>query len=511
MSIDRFDIYHRLHPARPARNLEQGFRADVADPLWMLGKQWLVGEHQGEDAASPTRAHFQVETQPIEHDQFDPSLIPPEAVIEREHDNWWTPGRRVRIGQTIAGSSAQLPSLDSPEGQELALRNLPAPYQYLNGRGYDGRALFEQREPLSLSLATFFQGIPTDPTDAWNSETLHYEERFTLGNRELVVPRHRGGHVDWYSADATGSAGPQGHQEQRNTLIGQLDYPGAPHPRWWQIEDAHTDPGGFAPDRAHMATMLLVDMLVRHSSDWFFFPIDGMSSQSVELSDVVIHDCFGDTWEIAPPPDWHLFKTKGLPVNTLLIWPSVHTPLSGQPLEQVSLGIDEDANMVWAVERRLGGRDVATASLEETLQEPNAEQSPIDGSGRQHYRYLTSRGTRPNWHPYVISDVDGKRRLIQGRLADLSVSPASLMPEAMARVLQNPHATAQEPVHAIDPTEIPSNGLQLERRAMLARATDGSPVLWIQRHRQPLAGHPNSQLAFDALVQEHDGRSSNGS
>ena len=42
------------------------------------------------------------------------------------------------------------------------------------------------------------------------------------------------------------------------------------------------------------------------------------------------------------------------------LWATAATPLAGPVLDDVIVGIDEDANLVWAVERRLRGRDVAT-------------------------------------------------------------------------------------------------------------------------------------------------------
>jgi hypothetical protein len=47
----RFDINRRLEPRRPAGDLDAGFRAAIGDPVWFLGRQWQMAEHQGEDGA----------------------------------------------------------------------------------------------------------------------------------------------------------------------------------------------------------------------------------------------------------------------------------------------------------------------------------------------------------------------------------------------------------------------------------------------------------------------------
>jgi hypothetical protein len=42
-------------------------------------------------------------------------------------------------------------------------------------------------------------------------------------------------------------------------------------------------------------------------------------------------------------------------------------------------------------------------------------------------------------------------------------------------------------IHEIEPSTIPTAGLKVEQRYMLARGTDARPVLWVQ-----LQGLPNS-------------------
>jgi hypothetical protein len=43
----------RLEPQSVTGDPLPGLEARVHDPLWLLGRQWQVGEFQGEDAGSP--------------------------------------------------------------------------------------------------------------------------------------------------------------------------------------------------------------------------------------------------------------------------------------------------------------------------------------------------------------------------------------------------------------------------------------------------------------------------
>ena len=71
----------------------------MADPLWMLGRQWQLGEHAGEDAGAPVAVRMTVAHTPIEPvDGLDPTVVPAEAIIEGTAADWWTLGRRIRVG-----------------------------------------------------------------------------------------------------------------------------------------------------------------------------------------------------------------------------------------------------------------------------------------------------------------------------------------------------------------------------------------------------------------------------
>lgn len=500
----RFDLNSRLEPRRPGGDLDEGFRAAVADPLWFLGRQWQMGEHQGEDAASPVQVTVATSQIPLDPYDGDPSLdpleTPAEAIIEAEPGGWWTVGRRVRVGLAAAGS---VPAGLAPEvDAALRLGELVAPYDGLNG-GYDGRALHEARVALGLPAGLFADVPARDPADLWDPAELVYTARFTTGGgagAELAVPRHDGGDVDWYSVHADTAPAPVAALPPVSLTPGRLRYPGAPNPRWWQIEDARVDVGGFPPDRSHFATMLLIDLVMTHADDWFTVPISARSGTIVTVTAFEVRDAFDDMTTLSPPADWSLYRVAGLDRSSLLIWPTVATPLTGPTLDEVVLGIDEDANLLLAVELRARGRELAP--------EPPAEVVPPPATGQLHagdrsiYGYRPSTSMPPFWHPYEIHEVDGRRRFVQARLQNLDTRPPQLMPPPTSPLLVDPNAPATGPVHQIEPATVPVTGLRLDRRFVLGRSTDGQPVLWLQRRRLPLVGPPVSNLRFDVLEQQ---------
>ncbi|MFI9588154.1 hypothetical protein ACIHCQ_41685 [Streptomyces sp. NPDC052236] len=494
----RYDIGRRLEPIRPVADLDRGFRAEVADPTWFLARQWQLGEHQGEDAASPTLVRHVTTHDPIDpldgDPATDPTLVPAEAIIESEPDEWWTPGRRIRIGR----DAAPVVPADHAADASLRLAGLPVPYDQFDGSGLDGLALYRRRAELGLP-DTLFADVPAPPADLWDPSEFVHSAAFTSGPATLSVPRHDGGAVDWYSVSADRPLpGPPIPPAPVEVLPARMKYPGAPHPRWWQIENAHVDIGGFPPDRSHFATTLLIDLVMSHADDWFSFPVQTQAGKLVTLRKVIVLDAFDEKTILQPPSDWSLFRVTGLSATTLMVWPTAVTPLTSQPMDDVVIGVDEDANLLWAVEQRVGGWELAPPPPAEPTPTP-APPGQVLANERVQYDYLLSSRLPRYWHPYQIHEPNGRRTFVQGRLADLQATPPAPMSAPVSPLLHDPHAPASGPAHRIEPSAVPATGLRLQRQWVLARRTNGVPVLWMQRRRLPLHGPPVSGLRFDVV------------
>lgn len=104
----------RLEPRSRDSGMTEGIRARLYDPLWMLARQWQVGEFEGEDTGTPVQARWRGHSasitrvhagpalpgQPLHPQGYDASALPLEAVVER---------RRVQAaGPDDASSSLRL-------------------------------------------------------------------------------------------------------------------------------------------------------------------------------------------------------------------------------------------------------------------------------------------------------------------------------------------------------------------------------------------------------------------
>ena len=89
--------WSRLEPNPRVAAMEETLKARIYDPLWMLARQWQLGEFEGEDNGSPVTVSLQGEASqltrfapgslansPVQGERFDPTDIPLEVLVERE-------------------------------------------------------------------------------------------------------------------------------------------------------------------------------------------------------------------------------------------------------------------------------------------------------------------------------------------------------------------------------------------------------------------------------------------
>ena len=498
----------RLEPLAPYGDLERGFSQEVADPLWMLGRQWQLGEHTGEDAGAPVGLTMSVAHTPIEPlEGQNPARKPAEAIIEGSTEDWWTVGRRIRVGRAVRKS------LTDEQRTKAAFKNeLPAPYGNAFVGDVDGREVW--RRKMIPADHPALEGFNPQPRDHWDKSRLRYDARFRAGRSTLAVKDHSGGDVDWYTADADQPVGPRSDAARVEVIPMRLQYPGAPLPRIWQIEDHMVDIGGYPPDRSHLATALLIELVTDHAGDWFVAPVPAPFGKSrapgmgavVTLADVEVRNTFDEIDNLTVPPGegddpggpgdppgpWSLFRTRGLSRSSLVLWPTAATPMTGPVLDDIAFGVDEDANLIWAVEERADGVPLASGV--------EARKALMDGrsTGTREFAWMPTTTLPPFWHPYRGVPVDAPEVFEQGVVRDFRRGRFEDRPGPVSDLIDS----SARKGHLLDLHAVPYQGLRLERRYLLARCTDGMPALWRQRRTVPLLAPPASHLRFDVFLED---------
>ena len=418
-----FDIVQRLE-ADPNGDLARGFAAETADPLWLIGRAWQMCEHEGEDASSPVRAAYvcrQTPIDPLDGDVAqDPRTTPAEAIVESEPGDRWTVGLRVRVGRAVEAAASGA-GVDLPDAARLA--NLPVPYDHLEGTG------FARPHPVGAAGRPRPAGRLVRRSCAGRARAGRplESQRTVLRRRLLRRPRRPGA-----EAPRRRRAGLVVRRRRRrdarvrgrvardptNVLTGRLRYPGAPLPRWWQIEDGARrrrrlrarpqPPRHGAADRPAR----------QHSDDWFGFPVGavaGTSRRSTRVSSRFVRrrvEARAAGRRLEHVHDRQLdLRRWSCGRRRAPRWP-------GPSIDDAVIGIDEDANLVWAVERRLHGRDVPTDDDPPPVPARPPRRRPSDrASPTAPSTYIPN-----HWHPYVVELRGGprRRRFVQGRAADFS-------------------------------------------------------------------------------------------
>src|SRR5262245_2717062 len=103
----------RLEPRARSAGLEQGVAARVYDPLWLLARQWQMGELRGEDAGTPIGITLAAESADLawwraagqrRFAAYDVNRQPLETLVEAQplRATAWTARMRVDTGREFA-------------------------------------------------------------------------------------------------------------------------------------------------------------------------------------------------------------------------------------------------------------------------------------------------------------------------------------------------------------------------------------------------------------------------
>ncbi len=544
----------RLEPQSTLGDPRPGIEARVHDPLWMIGRQWQLGEFQGEDAGTPLTVRTVTRTRRV--DRWAPmgdAIVRPfgrgasdllEPIVEREPPDGMAPGLRARaesgavllaalddegLEDARAAAVAAFPlDLGSVEGGSLdpAWSRL---VRLFHGRPMvDGEALCQAVDAaggaLPPQLAPGAPGLlaavkawaewhraEIAPTpggeDLWVGERFEYRFRIGAGPAVLDAPAHRGGAIDWYAFDASATAlgepdGPaalEGLPRTHSVLATPLRYPGMPADRLWEMEDAKVNLGVVEAEPWDLARLLVAEFALTYGNDWLVVPLDVPYGALIETEEVTYTTTFGERFVVKPTAlagadtRWRMF-TLGTP-------PGV-APVDGLLVAPGAVAVEDGPALEEVLFLRDEMANLAWA-VERIVEGPS-------GLGRERKRehddprplapgpvktaqldYLLQTSVPARWLPYLPRS-SGYRsvELVQGRMSDPEGSPVP----PIGRVLN------RGDLKVLKSAEIPREGVLVRRQPSLTRTADGAYVHWTTRRVQIGGGEGSSRLAFDSAI-----------
>lgn len=539
-------IWNRIEPRCRTAGLESGLAARVHDPLWLLARQWQVGEFAGRDTGSPVSVDVQSTSA-----QFDRCAIgagtgqpydnrlPMEMFIERETVRPTTGGDDLR--QAAEAGLHFLRLLDAAKLSRLSplyLTQYPLVKQdspdadarnfslIVSGRVIDGVKLYADLVQagnelpglpaidgtdhdavlgITQSWRAWYVSLFSEPAgvDAWSPERMEYQ--FTAGSAgdsgSFAAREYDGGAVEWYTFDRSSTALTGGSAQPvkttRRALVAPVTFRGMPARRFWELEDASVDIGALTAAAEDLGRLLLREFALIYGNDWFQIPLVVPVGSDVTIDSVVVADTFGLTTTVPPyaqydaTGQWRMFSISNdeqapdaTSTQHLLVPQSAAGALDSVAIEDVLLLRDELADMAWGVERTVVGSSGLPLDRTQVWRTSAPPVKPPASDAIPKYRLGS---TVPDyWVPFLPIVTNNAHLQMQRGILPTSASGP------LGRMLAYPRLT-------MFLEELPREGVHLERRYRHARGSDGSSFVWIGRRRSTGRGEGRSGLRFDYL------------
>jgi hypothetical protein len=350
-----------MEPDPRVGGIEEGLAARIHDPLWLLCRQWQLGELRADDSGSPYRVDVAgrkhaidswragtggewqswnlheaplerlVEQEP-EYRAADPQLrleggvrwaraltgSPDVATIFRDKCGWAAAAAytarglsaalqaKTPDGALVASSLRRLTAADTADAEAITLGLDDGARATVLAAAVGWLAWWDPKAPATAVAPTSLDPVTWDPN--------RYEHAFalrssTLPEVELVASEYVGERLDWTSFDvaaptdppADPPASPPEATELRLTGIpSSARFGGMPAPRFWEMEDAQFDPGAVDAAPHDLGRLLLATYATVYGNDWCVVPLRLPVGTLIAVDQFTVTDVFGATSSLKP-------------------------------------------------------------------------------------------------------------------------------------------------------------------------------------------------------------------
>lgn len=386
--------WQRLRGRHRSRDIRQGLQARMADPLWLLARQWQFGAFKGDDAASPAKVHLEFKSLPVDQLQGRnpdgsagrmndlPQDIFLETAVEREavangpaalrlsaeaglqflrrwpkakretvlpelqrlfrlkSPNTWPPGQETLLTLLL---EASFDAREFAKATDKTLTDLAAK------ANVDSTVMKEAFATWSAYYHTRF-AEPVEKQDFWQKERLEYCFAVVARQDETVkvaleAEQYPGGRLDWYhfdlnAAQSKGLAKQLDKSDELWLIPTPVRYAGMPAERFWDFEDGNVYFGGLSAGATDLAQLLVTEFAMVYSNDWYMLPVPVETGTLTRITSLDLFDSFGERHRIQPAavkdgPDrvWRFFELNNDPSAENGLSPWLYVPravLGGQ-------------------------------------------------------------------------------------------------------------------------------------------------------------------------------------
>jgi len=526
------DRRYRLEGSTRSDEIASGLQANIADPLWMLARQWQVGEFRGEDASSPIQVSYQMQTASV--DQFksytakkfstiDPS-VPLEAYAEQQPPNesawfWRAAEAGMHLLRLIAAfddgtwrawlrDSYALPLPNEIQPDEIAWGNLLVRRACNGGRIFADRVVVERKltgagtayqTAFALWLDWYEDRLFSAPAfESWDSERMEYRFSVAAGtDRDQIVldaKEYPGGHLDWFSFDKRVQERDLPKMEKqpiKMVIPTPVQFAGMAAQRWFEFEDGTVNFADVSANAVDFARMITAAFMTNYGDDWHVIPVRVPIGSLAQIQTITVLDSFGDMHVVKSVAAndgakrvWRFFELNNDDDDPLLFVPAVALGrLEGKALELVALIRDETENLGWGIEKTYEGALERRIDRQQQWAQIRAEsEPPMPSSDLWNYRLFNP--IPPHWIPFIPMRManSAQIRLRRGRMSEWETLPPDSIGIRGKTLLPDPAA----PLNLYE-EEIPASGIEVTSSYQFARHVSGQSFVWLGKRKQPAA------------------------
>ena len=539
---EQFRAWNRVEGVTATDNMEEALRAELYDPLWMLGRQQQFGEFQGNDCGTAVTVKIAHEMVPLAfsdgNKSFDFRDEPPEARVEAVQPVLGTfeaieAGTQLLkiIGFASSGSSGDdivtwlrehfpvaidTESMEAIDGYEEML--------YCFGESLvDGVAFYHAYifgdadinetipETVTTLYAKWFEGLYghyLDQYNNWLADRLEYKAEFVIDeNSSIVAGEYFSGNLEWYNFDFTEKVGRSSSTTHISRYLPtKLTYPGMPADRWWEIEDESIDFMNINADQTDIAKLVVTEFTTLYSNDWLVTPLDVPYGSVCRVKSALVRDTFGEYSYIpnritgVAGEEWDLFSMYNDDpddnIDGLVLFPSIHKVQDSDPIEQVTFKRDEMANMAWGVEEQISDNMGGTLSGDSYAAQFTLPTRESDSEADLSFSFMTPIPF--NWIPFVpvqLSENSDQIKLKRAMLPNPVGNADSAGIEPKTGILMPEVGKSQY----IQEEEVLKGGVTVTGSYQRTRWYNGKTINWFGYKKVPGKNLKESGLKLDLL------------